>query len=312
LVFIADEGGGTLTIIDFVNGARRQIPLPIVPHDVHLAAGGRTLLIAGLARPPADGSEGGQLLLFDVACAPKLIGSVEVGTEPAHVVASEDGRTAYVTDSEKDELVAVDLARRAVTYRSQVGRGPHGLRLSPDRRVIAVANTGEGSVSLVSVLTGQESRRIQVGRRPLQVAFTPDGRRLLVTLNAENALAVVDVATARVVAKLAVGRGPRQVSIVRDGTRAVVANQGWTARPDDRVSLIDLPGESVRHVRSGTGAHGVAIEGRAAYVTNMYADTASVLDIDSGEVTQVVTTGRGPGGVAVQPAMDGGSNCPNE
>jgi YVTN family beta-propeller protein len=312
LVFTADEGGGTLTVIDPAKGTSRQIRLPIVPHDVHLGADGRMLLAVGLARvPPEDGRAArGQLLLFDLACAPKLVGSVEVGTDPAHVVTSEDGRTAYVTDSEQHELVAVDLARHAVRYRSHVGRGPYGLRLSPDHRVIAIANAGDGSVSLVSVATGQESRRIQVGRRPMQVAFTPDGHRLLVSLNAENVLAIVDVATARVVAKVAVGRAPQQVAVARDDATAVVANRGWTGRPDDRVSLVDLHEPSVRHVRSGAGAHGVAIDGRTAYVTNMYADTLSLLDLDKGDVTLTLATGRGPSGVAVRPARTEGFSCP--
>jgi YVTN family beta-propeller protein len=311
-VFVADEGGGTLTVIDVVQGTSRQLPRPIVPHDVHLAADGGRLFAVGLARAIPQGGQAarGQLLVFDIGCAPKLVGSVAVGTDPASVVTSEDGQTAYVTDSEKGELVAVDLSRHAVRYRSEVGRGPHGLRLSPDHRVIAVANAGDGSVSLVSIATGQESRRIQVGRRPLHVAFTPDGHRLLVSLNAENALAVVDVATGRVIAKVAVGTAPQQVSVARDDKMTVVANRGWRGRPDDRVSLINLPAETVRHVRSGPGAHGIAIDGRTAYVTNMHADTLSLVDLDTGEVTQTFNTGRGPSGVAVRPLVNRGVNCP--
>jgi YVTN family beta-propeller protein len=49
------------------------------------------------------------------------------------------------------------------------------------------------------------------------------------------------------------------------------------------------------------GTHGVAIDGtgRCAYVTNTYAGSVSVLDIEARKVVATVAVGKGPNGISV-------------
>jgi len=54
-------------------------------------------------------------------------------------------------------------------------------------------------------------------------------------------------------------------------------------------------------VKTGMGSHGVAIDssGTFAYITNMFADTVSVVDIKKRNVAATVKVGKEPNGISV-------------
>ena len=60
----------------------------------------------------------------------------------------------------------------------------------------------------------------------------------------------------------------------------------------------------VAEVETGAGAHGVVVDpsSRHAYVTNLYADTVAVLDLDSLKVVATVPVGDTPNGISFSPA----------
>ncbi len=57
----------------------------------------------------------------------------------------------------------------------------------------------------------------------------------------------------------------------------------------------------VATVKTGKGAHGVAIDnkGKFAYITNSFADTVSVIDIMKRKVVATVMVGKKPNGISV-------------
>lgn len=301
-IFVANENGRSISIIDTTTSSTTSIPVPVSPHNVDITADGRLLLATGA---PAGGHAGhgqseGQLILIDVSG--KTTGppeTVSVGGHPAHVVPDAQGRFAYLTDAETNAVVVVDLAARKVTARIPVQNYPHGLRLSPDGRLLAVANMKSGTISLVDT-AGLKAEHLPVGRGPVQVGFDPGGRMLAVSLNGENKIAIVDVASRKVVRKVRVGRGPVQVSITPDGRRILVANQGSSAKPDNRVWVVLLDsGKLIKNVTVGEGAHGLAIarDGKTAYITNSYASTVSAIDLDSLATEKNYPVGTGPNGI---------------
>jgi YVTN family beta-propeller protein len=300
-IYTADEGQGTVSIFDLAHGPIATLPVGILPHNVDVTPDGRHLLVVGISEHTGQHSAAGALVVVDVSGAiPAIAANIIAGEHPAHVVPSADGQRAFVTDSSGNAVLEIDLKSRHVIRRVSVGNYPHGLRLSPDGKTLAIANMKDGTVSLVDVQTLTEQRRIGVGRRPVQVGFTPDGRLLLVSLNAENRLAIVDLPTGRLTRKIAVGRGPIQLIATADGKNAVVANQGTSRRPDNRVCLVALYGKAkVQHIVSGAGAHGVALsrDGSRAFVTNTVANTLTVIDVRRGAVLRSWPTGRSPNGV---------------
>ena len=81
-------------------------------------------------------------------------------------------------------------------------------------------------------------------------------------------------------------------------------NEGSEKSPRTTVSVIDLAsGKVIATVKTGRGAHGIAIgsDGRYAFVTNIYEATVSVIEIGSMKVVATVPTGKKPNGISVLP-----------
>jgi YVTN family beta-propeller protein len=170
--------------------------------------------------------------------------------------------------------------------------------------LIAVANMRGGSVSLIDAVSLTVSTTVDVGVGPVQVAFTPGGETLYVTLNGEDAVVAVNIATQAVVGKAAVGDGPVQVYVTPDESLVLVANQGSEDLPGTTLSFVDaVKLVELDAVETGQGAHGVVVEpsGRYAYVTNLYNDNLSVVDLVARQVETTVPTGISPNGVSFSP-----------
>lgn len=158
---------------------------------------------------------------------------------------------------------------------------------------------GGSTISVIDIAGGKEVKQIEVGKAPVQVGITKDGETLVATLNGEDALAVVDLSTGKV-EKIKVGVGPAQVYIDPNDAFAYVANQGTAQSPSETVSKVDLKtGKEVYQAKTGKGAHGVTTsdDGEQVYVTNMFEDTISILDAQTGTVLSKVQAGKIPSGI---------------
>ncbi len=267
-VFTADEAGGTISMIDLASGRVDQRAIAVLPHNVQVSSDGRLVLAvgmrlgAGAAGPGQQRQKGHQahrgngvlVVLEASAGALQTVAEIPLGRHPAHVVADRAGALAFVTDSQEDAVLVVDLAARRVAGRIATGAYPHGLRLSPDERELYVANMKGGSVSVIDVASRAEVARIAVGKAPVQVGFTPDGGRLFVSLHAEAKVAAIDPRTRRLIGKAATGRNPVQVYATPDGRHLYVANQGTAKDPDNTVSVIAVDG--LQTVATITAAEG--------------------------------------------------------
>jgi len=174
------------------------------------------------------------------------------------------------------------------------------MRLGSDGAELWIANTTEGSVSVVDVARFQEVARIPVGPAPIQVAFLPDNSRVLVTLAGADAVVEVDRATREVRRRIPVGPGPAQLYAAPDGRHVLVANQGTRDAPGTGVSVVDAErGIVLETLTTGRGAHGVTItaDGTRAFVTNMFDDSVSEIDVERMAVSRRFAVGGSPNGV---------------
>jgi YVTN family beta-propeller protein len=295
-IWVANEEANSLTVI---NAATNTVITTLSgiegPHNVQISPDGQAAwAVSGHQR---------LVIAVDVQSL-ELRGWAPVGSSPAHVVVSPDGATAYVTNSGDNTVTAIDTATFAIRTTIPVGDFPHGLRVSNDGRLIAVANMRGGSVSLIDAVSLTVSATVEVGAGPVQVAFTPGGETLYVTLNGEDAVVAVSIATQAVVGKAAVGDGPVQVYVTPDESLVLVANQGSEDLPGTTLSFVDaVKLAELDTVETGQGAHGVVVEpsGRYAYVTNLYNDNLSVVDLVARQVETTVPTGISPNGVSFSP-----------
>ena len=317
-VYTANERANSISVIDLGAGKVTAVLIDISPHNVQASPGGKILVVgmpAGVhGHAPGAGQHGevvagrGRLLVLDS----KVPGSeglvdIEVGRAPAHVVVDGQGRFAFVTNAQDNNVSVVEVKEARVVGTIATGASPHGLRISPDGSEVYVANTGDNSVSVIDVAARREVTRVPVGKAPAQVGFTPDGRRVYVSSTVENSVTVIDTAQRKAISTVNVGRKPIQVYATPDGRFVYVANEGTSENPDNRTSVIDATtNQVVATVETGKGAHGVVVsdDGSRAFIANAVDNTVSVIDTATQKVIRTFKVGEGSGGITFR-SVDG-------
>jgi len=318
-IFVANEGAGTVSVIDGETfKVTRHIAVGAGAHNVQVSPDGKLawvtnngapkLAAAGLAHAAMSAAEHGamadvgEVWVIDTE-SDQVVAKVVVGKHPAHVVISADNRWAYVTNGGDNTLSVVDTRTLEVVDTIPTGAFPHGIRLSPDGKQAYVANLKGATVSVIDTESRKEISQIPVGKGPAQVGFTPDGRLAFVSLSQEASVAVIDPSSRKVIRKVRVGEVPIQIYATPDNRLLFVANQGSRKSPGNTVSVIDLSTFSTQRIRTGSGAHGVVVgsDGSHAYVTNLYANSVSVIDVQTRKSVATIAVGAGPNGISVRP-----------
>ena len=228
-----------------------SLPLPFYPVALARAPDG-TLAVAG---------DLGARVAFVDPVAERVRAVVGVGSHPAALAFSPDGKTLFVADRGASELDLIDVAAR--TVRARITVGLHPAALASDGARLYVADSDDDDVAIVDLATERLAgrvtipfaRRDAVGVSPNALAL--DGDRLYVTCGAANAIAVFQ--------------------LVPDGLRPLGAiPTGWypTAAAVDRVHgvlyVADGKGES-GHANGRYRAPGTADPSPQAYVAEQLA-----------------------------------------
>jgi YVTN family beta-propeller protein len=237
---------------------------------------------------------------------------------PQALALSPDGRL-LVTSGKTAQLIVVDPATGAILQRvalpsDTVNEPPPeavsthilhpdrsgqlsftGLSFSGDGRRIFLSNVN-GSIKVFAVdangtvtplysislpETGLKERRKEI---PAGLALSPNGQRLFVVLNLSNRLMELDLVSGQPVRFIDVGVAPYDVVLVN--RKAYVSN--WGGRRPDATALTGPAGRGTR-VRVDATRH-IANEG-----------SISVIDLESGQVTQEILLGLHPCALALAP-----------
>ncbi len=170
-------------------------------------------------------------------------GKVATGEYPYDVAVknTESGAAsiAFVSSQRDDEVLAVDIATKAIT-RISVGVQPNKILLSPDQNLLYVANGDSDSVSVIDTNSDKVVQTISLSRpkekykgaNPNSLALSPKADTLYVTLGGENAVAVVNLKTGRVAGRIPTGWYPNSVSVSLDGKKLYVVNAKSTSGPN--------------------------------------------------------------------------------
>lgn len=315
-IFVANEDAGTVSVIDGATfKLTRHIAVGAGAHNVQVSPDGKLAWVTNNGAMKAAASDkghsgaghgamahAGEVWAIDTG-TDAVVARVVVGKHPAHVVVSADSRWAYVTNGGENTVSVVDTASLKVVDTVPTGEYPHGIRLSPDGKHVYVANLKGNTVSVIDTESRQEIGQIPVGKGPAQVGFTPDGQLAFVSLSQEASVAVIDPASRKVIRQVSVGEVPIQLYATPDNRFLLVANQGSRKNPGNTVSVIDLANFSTQQIPVGSGAHGVVVgtDGRHAYVSNLYANSVSVIDVQTRRSVATVPVGAGPNGISVTP-----------
>ena len=269
------------------------------------------------------------LAMVDAATL-RVTAKVPVGDDPHEVIASTDGRTAWVSNygfGAFHSLAVIDLVAAKALAPIDLGAltGPHGLAFAVGETWF----TAEGAKAMgrVNPATGRVDLVVGTGQnRTHMIYVSPDGRRIITTNVSSGTVSLIEQEPVRVPAPppgfgpggpggmppgqggspridwnqtvVPVGSGSEGFDVSPDGREIWVANAG-----DGTVSVIDWAAKKVTgtlqaNVRGGNRLK-FTPDGRYALVSA--GPELVVLDAHTRAVAQRITVGRGSAGVLIEP-----------
>src|SRR5271165_5464945 len=225
----------------------------------------------------------GTLAIIDPSSL-QVIARIPVGKDPHEVIASSDGKTAYVSNygfGAYNTLAVVDLVAQKALPAVDLGalRGPHGLTFVGGKAWFtaeaakAIGRYDPASKSIDWILgTGQD--------RTHMIYVSPD-IKWIVTTN-------VNAGTVSIIEKT-VGGGP--------GGPPPGMGAPPPGAPRGPGGPMGAPGgnwsETVVRVGNGSEGFDVSPDGKALWVANAADGTVSIIDVASKQVTQTLEAGMG-------------------
>lgn len=157
--------------------------------------------------------------------------------KPHAVAMTRDGATALVAlrGSElepADEVAFLDVARRTVTGRLQVGARPHAVRIHPKGRFALVLSQFSPLASVIDLSTHALAGTIEVGYYAQDLVFDAKGDRMFVTNRASDEVQLWKLGstgstlTGTLVAAAPAGRNPDCLGLAPSGDKLYVCDEG--------------------------------------------------------------------------------------
>ncbi|MHB8642419.1 MAG: YncE family protein [Gaiellaceae bacterium] len=172
--------------------------------------------------------------------------------EPRYTAAHPSGRYAYVSDAARGEVVAIDIVRRAVLSRTNVGPLARHITISPNGRQLWVALGSKAAhVAVLGIGNAPYPRYLHTITPPFlahDVGLAPDGRHAWVTSGDRERVAIYD--RGRLVRTIDADWPPQHVTF--SGNRAYVTS-GWSGT----VRVHTLDGRQLRRNPVPVGSYNV-------------------------------------------------------
>jgi YVTN family beta-propeller protein len=240
----------------------------------------------------------------------EVVGRVDAGDDPHEVVASDDGRLAYVSNygafsTPGHTLSVVDVAERKALPAVDLGplRAPHGLALAGGR----VYFTAEGSkmIGRYDPATRRIDWQLGVGQdRTHMLAVAKDQARIFTSNVESDTVTILEQGKGDVsgwtMTHVAVGKGPEGFAVSPDGRELWAANS-----KDGTVSVVDVGAKTVTQTLSVNTKRSNRLDftpdGSRVLVSDLASGDLLVLDAASRRELKRINLGRGAAGILVAP-----------
>ncbi len=287
-------GPGGARSPDAARGAGRG---PGSPEGVyaHNGAGMLSPAVKGqLERIYVPNSEADTVSVIDPVKA-KVVDSFPVADLPHHITPSYDMKTFYVNNTSGNSLTPIDPGTARPKGRPIPVDDPYNLYFTPGGRSAIVVAERLQRLDFRHPKTWKLQKSVPAGCAGVDhMDFTADGRRAVTSCEFDGTLLLVDVPGKKVIERLSLdhpGAKPVDVRLSPDGELFYVADEVANG-----VWKIDARKFRVKgFIATGRGTHGLypSRDAGVMYATNRLAGTVSVIDFDTGKVSE---TWRLPGG----------------
>lgn len=288
----------TLAIIDPATmKITAKVPTGDNPHEVVLSADGKTAFVANYgAQTP-----GNSLSVIDVATAKELR---RVDLSPLfrpHGLQVIGGKLYFTAETNR-MIARYDPAANKIDWVMGSGQNAtHMIAGSADEKKFYTANIGSDSITAFEFQNvppaASRITHIPVGKQPEAIDLSPDGKEVWAGLNVDGMVEIVDTATYKSLQKINIGGRPYRVKFTPDGKLVVC-----TMIAAKELLIIDsVTKKELKRIKLESTPLGIVFSanGKTAFVSAGQPDAVLKINLDTGEVTGRVETGKLPDGIAV-------------
>jgi YVTN family beta-propeller protein len=249
----------------------------------------------------------------------KVIARIPVGKDPHEVIASTDGKTAYVSNygfGAYNTLAVVDLVAQKALPSVNLGalRGPHGLTFVGGK-VWFTAEAAE-AIGSYDPATKSVDWILGTGQNRTHMIYVSPDMKLIVTTNVSSGtVSMIEKAIGGPPGQgrptgapggdwnetvVRVGNGSEGFDVSPDGTEVWVANAG-----DGTVSIIDVASKQVTQTLAADvgGANRLKLtpNGKLVLISSLRGSDVTVIDSTTREIVKRIAVGHGAAGIVMQP-----------
>ncbi len=243
-----------------------------------------------------------------------VIARMPSGPDPHEVVASADGRVAYISNyggGAYNSLTVVDLVNQKTVETIDLGalRGPHGLAFAAAKvwftaEAAKVIGSYDPTTKKIDLVLGTGQNRTHM------IWVSSDARRIVTSDVNAATITIIDrlptlAGRGGSVADwdevhISVGRGSEGFDVTPDGKEIWAANAG-----DGTISVIDAGAKKVAQtlIANVQGANRLKItpDGKLALVSSLRLPDLTIFDVATRREIRRVKIGRGAAGIEIQP-----------
>lgn len=240
----------------------------------------------------------------------KVIARAPVGPDPHEVIASADGKFAYVTNyggGAYNTIAVIDLVEQKALPSIDLGalRGPHGIVFAGGK----VWFTAEAAnvIGSYDPTTKKVDFVFGTGQRRTHMLIVTDALAPIYTTNiGSGTLGVIEKVALRAGRDdwdqtiIPVGKGPEGFDLTPDGKEIWVANS-----QDGTVSIIDIASKKVTQTLEANvrGANRLKFtpDGKRAFISTLSGSDVTIIDAATRREVKRIKLGRGAAGIQMQP-----------
>jgi DNA-binding beta-propeller fold protein YncE len=258
-------------------------------------------------------NKGDQTLGIIDPVAGKQIATVAEGGITGHeVIASPDGRTAYVPiygnsgvgkpGTDGSNIVVIDIASRKIIGNIDFGHGvrPHCIQFGPKDGLLYVTTEIENAISIIDPHTLKIVGSIPTGSAETHMlAITADGKRGYTSNVGPGTVSVLDMQARKTLAVIPVSGQIQRIAVSPDGSMAFTSDQ---TKP--QLAVIDTASNKIKTWIPLPGlGYGTAPtpDGRWLVVAVRTTNKVAVIDLQTMKVAHVIDVPAAPQEVLIRP-----------
>lgn len=277
------------------------------PHHIYLNPAKTKLAVAITSTDLSGGhgGHGGTLTGLKVQIIDAVTGMIDkeiaLNKMPHNAIFNPSGTELWVgqMDTMQSQVLVYKTSDWSLQNTINVGAGLSEVTFSSDGTMAFACNTMDGTVSLIDANSKMLHATLTVGQDPVGAWMASNGK-MFVDNETSQTISEITVSSMSVTATINLGFKPGYAAYsthhselwVSDATNGKIvrfSNSGgtWT---------------NVGEIATGTDAHAIAFtsNGEKAFVTNQGANTVSVIDVPNLTVTNTITVGTKPNGIAIK------------